>query len=342
MRQKKQEQPEFQNYHATAEQGGLALIAALRQFLPGQSWSAVRRLVEHRHVELNGNLCIDPARRLKAGDVVKLWQEPRSSPPRIEDVKLRHLDAHLVVVEKPAGVTTLRHSEEASWPQRRRQLQPTLDEIVRRILGRKTSRKPSGRPGKAPRGPRLRAVHRLDRDTSGLMIFALSAEAEHLLVQMFRKHIVERVYQAIVPGRVEAQTFASRLVRDRGDGRRGSTTLPNVGKQAVTHVRPLEFLTGYTLLECRLETGRTHQIRIHLAEAGHPVCGERIYHQPLFRPPLPDASGATRQALHATELALNHPITGEPLRFTMPLPADMARLLLRLRAAKPKQPPGEE
>ena len=153
---------------------------------------------------------------------------------------------------------------------------------------------------------------------------------------MFRKHIVERVYHAIVAGRVEAQTFASRLVRDRGDGRRGSTTLPDVGKQAVTHVCPLEFLHGYTLLECRLETGRTHQIRIHLAEAGHPVCGDKIYVQPLFREPMLDTSGAVRQALHAAELGLDHPITGEPLHFTMPLPADMAHLLVRLRAGTSK------
>ena len=149
MRQKGQNQPEFQNYHATAEQGGLALIAALRQFLPGQSWSAVRRLVENRHVQINGNLCVDEGRRLKAGDVVKVWQEPRSAPPRLEDVKIRHLDAHLVVVEKPAGVTTVRHSEEQSWPPRRRQLQPTLDEIVRRILGRKI--RGSARAGRARR-----------------------------------------------------------------------------------------------------------------------------------------------------------------------------------------------
>jgi 23S rRNA pseudouridine1911/1915/1917 synthase len=334
MGKRDQGQPAFQNFHLTAEQEGLALIAVLRQVLPGQSWSAVRRLIHNRHVQINGNLSTDEARRLKAEDVVKVWQEPRAAPPQAEDVKIRHLDAHLVVVEKPAGVTTVRHSEEQAWSPRRRQLQPTLDEIVRRILGRKTSPKQSGRGGKAGRsgqGMRVRAVHRLDRDTSGLMILALSAEAQRRLVRMFRKHQVRRVYQAIVPGRVESQTFASHLVRDRGDKRRGSTSLPGVGKRAVTHVRPLEFLADYTLLECRLETGRTHQIRIHLAEAGHPVCGEKVYNQPLFRAAAPDRSGASRQALHAAELSFNHPISGEPLSFTMPLPADMARLLARLR-----------
>ena len=111
-------------------------------------------------------------------------------------------------------------------------------------------------------------------------------------MQMFRKHDMHRVYHAIAQGRVEARTFDSSLVRDRGDRRRGSTRLPKVGKRAVTHVRPLEYLDGYTLVECRLETGRTHQIRIHLAEAGHPLCGEKVYNKPLFGKPIVDRSGA--------------------------------------------------
>jgi 23S rRNA pseudouridine1911/1915/1917 synthase len=331
-----QQQPPFCNYHVGTEQAGLALIAALRQFLPGQSWSAVRRLIHNRHVVVNGNLAVEEGQKLRAGDVVQVWQEPRNPPPRDEDIKIRYLDRHLVVVEKPAGVTTLRQSEEKSWPRRRRQLQPTLDEMLQRILARKTPRKPRGRSGKAAYGLRVRAVHRLDRQTSGLMVFALSAEAHRRLVQMFRRHTIQRVYQAIVPGRVEAQTFASSLVPDRGDGRRGSTPLAGVGKPAVTHVRPLEHLEGYTLLECRLETGRTHQIRIHLAEAGHPVCGEKVYHQPLFRKAATDKSGAPRQALHAAELGFEHPITGEPLRFVMRLPPDLARLVVRLRTKRPE------
>jgi 23S rRNA pseudouridine1911/1915/1917 synthase len=177
----------------------------------------------------------------------------------------------------------------------------------------------------------------LDRDTSGLMVFARSAEAERQLVQMFRNHDLHRVYVAIVQGEVREQAFESNLVRDRGDGIRGSTTLPNVGKHAVTHVRPLEHLDGYTLVECRLETGRTHQIRIHLAEAGHMVCGEKVYHRRLFAEPMEDRSGAQRQALHAAELGFKHPVTGEDLMFTMPMPADMQRLLVRLRAREPKR-----
>jgi 23S rRNA pseudouridine1911/1915/1917 synthase len=340
MEQSDRKQPAFQNYHLTSQQAGLALIAVMRQLLPGQSWSAVRRLIENRHVEINGNLSVDEGRKLKETDVVKVWQEPRNAAPRAEDVKIRYIDAHIVVVEKPAGVTTVRHSEERLWPKRRRQLQLTLDEMVQRAIAKKSPRKAKGGPSRGPAGkrgygPRVRAVHRLDRDTSGLLVFALSAEAEQRLVQMFRKHTVQRVYHAIVQGRVEARTFESTFVPDRGDGRRGSTPLPGTGKRAVTHVRPLEYFDGYTLLECRLETGRTHQIRIHLAEAGHPVCGEKVYQQPLFGKAFEDRSGATRQALHAAELGFDHPITGEPLKFEMPLPSDFARLIVALRMKRP-------
>ena len=226
-------------------------------------------------------------------------------------------------------MTTGRHAEERLWSPRRKQIQPTLDEIVARIIARKQQRK--RQPGKQVRLPRVRLVHRLDRDTSGVMVLALSADAERELVRMFKKHAIHRVYHAIAIGRVTQRTFESDLVPDRGDRRRGSTTVPNKGKHAITHVRPIESLEHYTLVECRLETGRTHQIRIQLAEAGHPLCGEKVYIKPLFGKSIEDPSGAQRQALHAAELGFNHPITGKPLRFETPLPPDMGRLLVQLR-----------
>jgi 23S rRNA pseudouridine1911/1915/1917 synthase len=127
------------------------------------------------------------------------------------------------------------------------------------------------------------------------------------------------------------------LLRDRGDGRRGSTTLPGVGKEAVTHVAVEERLSGYTLLSCRLETGRTHQIRIHLSEAGHPVCGDKVYHRRPDGSEVKDQSGAPRLALHATELGFEHPVTGAQLHWVMPLPADLAKLVARLRCDGPPQ-----
>src|SRR5207244_4334096 len=118
----------------------------------------------------------------------------------------------------------------------------------------------------------------------------------------FRAHSVERCYLAIVRGRARPQRIESWLVRDRGDGRRGSAPKPGEGQRAVTHVHLVEELGGYTLVECRLETGRTHQVRIHLGEAGTPICGDHVYDRPLHGRPLPDASGMTRIALHAATL----------------------------------------
>ena len=219
-----------------------------------------------RHVLVSGNLCVDEGRRLKPAEVVKVLSQPAAVPPKDDDVRIQYIDPHLVVVEKPAGMTTLRHREERNWPGRRKQLQPTLDEVLPRIIERKEQRGPK-RKG-LPK--RVRAVHRLDRETSGLMVFARTVDAERGLGLQFRDHSLHRKYIAVVPGRVEAQTFTSYLVPDRGDGRRGSGRDPKAGKKAVTHVTPVEFVGDYTVLECRLETGRTHQIRIHLSAAGHP------------------------------------------------------------------------
>ena len=301
------------------------VAAGLREWLPGRSWSEVRRLINARQVTINGNLCLDASRRLRITDVVKLLPHSLAPPPTEQDVRIRYLDKHVVVVEKPAGVTTTRHAEEREMSSRRRQLQPTLDELLPRLIA-----KIEGRGGKAAMR-RIRPVHRLDRETSGLLVFARTAEAQKHLEHQFRVHSTRRRYLAVVQGAVEAQTIESQLVRDRGDGRRGSTTLPNVGKRAVTHVRPVERLGDYTLVECRLETGRTHQIRIHLAEQGHPLCGEKVYGQPLFRAGRPDTSAAPRLALCAVELGFVHPVTGEAMHFESPPPADFAEFVRRLR-----------
>jgi 23S rRNA pseudouridine1911/1915/1917 synthase len=163
------------------------------------------------------------------------------------------------------------------------------------------------------------------------MIFARTIQAERHLIQQFKKHTIHRSYLAIVHGALAAQTIRSQLVRDRGDGRRGSTPEKDIGQRALTHVQPVERLGAYTLIECRLETGRTHQIRIHLSELGHYVCGDKVYCQPLFQPAQVDQSGAPRLALHAQELGFVHPSSGEELHFTMPLPKDLAEFLARLR-----------
>ncbi len=307
--------------------------------------------------------------------MVKVLAQAQALPPRDDDVRIRYVDAHVVVVEKPAGMTTLRHREERQWADHRKQRQPPLDEALARGLAKRAAggsdgggradkgradkgradkgraaggmigaSEPLGRVARSGRSGRadaerrpivvpVRPVHRLDRETSGLMVFARTVPAERRLVQQFRRHSIHRAYVAIAHGNVAAATIVSRLVRDRGDGRRGSTKLPDVGQRSVTHVRPLERLGDYTLVACRLETGRTHQIRIHLAESGHFLCGDKVYCQPLFQKTLEDRSHAPRCALHATELGFTHPITGQQLRFVMPLPADLQQLLDKLRKA---------
>jgi 23S rRNA pseudouridine1911/1915/1917 synthase len=308
-----------------AEQAGLTLAALLRQRLPGQSWNQVRRLIETRRARVNGELCLDPARRLNEGETIELLARPAPIPRQDETIVIRHLDEHLVVVEKPSGVSTVRHPVERAWSERRKALSPTLEDLVPKLIARR-----EGRVRKGPL-PRLRVVHRLDKETSGLVVFARTVAAERALGKQFHAHSVTRRYLAIVPGFVPPQRIATRFVRDRGDGRRGSTADPNEGKEAITHVDVIERLSGYTLLVCRLETGRTHQIRIHLAELGHPVCGDKVYHHLRDGGERPDRSGAPRLALHAVELGFMHPRTHEELHWEMPLPPDLQAFLERMR-----------
>jgi 23S rRNA pseudouridine1911/1915/1917 synthase len=334
------------NYHIRDSLDGASLAQALKQLVSGSSWSQAKQLVAKRHVHVNGNLCIDEGRRLKTGDVVKIFDAPRARPLEASDVVIRYRDEHLVVVEKPAGVNSLRHAEERDWPAHRRAMQPSLDELVNASLFGGQDAKPqrpqktrSPHPQRKRPARQVRPVHRLDRDTSGLMLFALSPEAEQRLEQMFAKHAIERIYRAVVYGHVtEAMTIESHFVRDRGDGLRGSVDSPAEDSQrAVTHVTPIELFTSrsgepYSIVECKLETGRTHQIRIHLAERGRRLCGEKMYNKPLGEKPLPDVSGAPRQALHSARVKFDHPITGLRIQLQSDWPVDLAKWLRDLRA----------
>ncbi|MHB1422696.1 MAG: RluA family pseudouridine synthase [Gemmataceae bacterium] len=305
----------------------MTLAALLRQRLPGQSWNQVRRLIETRRARVNGELCLDPARRLKEGESVELRSSSAAMPRQEEAIVLRHLDEHLVVVEKPSGISTVRHPAERAWNERRRALSPTLDDLVAKLIARR-----EGRVRKGPL-PRPRVVHRIDKETSGLVVFARTVAAQRDLGQQFHAHTVVRRYLAVVPGFVPPRRIVTRFVRDRGDGRRGSTDHAGAGKEAITHVDVMERLPDYTLLACRLETGRTHQIRIHLAELGHPVCGDKVYHHLLDGSIVPDDSRAPRLALHAVELGFIHLATHQEMHWEMPLPPDLRLFLDRLRAA---------
>jgi 23S rRNA pseudouridine1911/1915/1917 synthase len=334
-------------FQVTEAQANQTLAALLRQWLPGQSWTQVRKLVDAGRLKINAELWLDPARRLKPGDSVEVLSRPAPKPKLVDTIPIRFIDEHVIVVEKPAGISTVRHPAERDWSEARRELVPTLDDLVMHQIGLLPHKKTRG-----PR-PRLRIVHRIDKETSGLVVFARTVEAERGLGAQFKRHTVTRKYLAIVPGYVKTRTIRSFLVRDRGDGRRGSG--PGVrgqqseirsqesegsgragrsGKEAITHVDVVERLPQFTLLSCRLETGRTHQIRIHLADLGHPVCGEKVYTHRLGELPRVDKSGAPRLALHATELGFVHPVSEEALSFEMPLPPDLREFVERVRTTE--------
>ncbi len=293
-------------------------------------WSKVKRLVESGQVRVAGQKVTDPAHRLKLGKHVEVVaaNAPEGTKPARAKLKeapkydgpmpaLVYSDDSIAVVDKPPGLTTMRHAEEAAefGERGKKYLPATLADLLPAMLGR---------PGKA-----VLAVHRIDRDTSGLVVFARTKPAEQHLTEQFKSHTVERRYLALVRGRPRATTIESQLVRDRGDGRRGSGS---DGQRAVTHVKVLEQLGEFALVECRLETGRTHQVRIHLGEAGWPLCGERVYDRPVNGSPIPDASGARRPMLHAVRLGLTQPATGERMVWDSPPPADFRDVLARLRA----------
>jgi 23S rRNA pseudouridine1911/1915/1917 synthase len=198
-------------------------------------------------------------------------------------------DRHLVVVEKPAGVSSVPYEKGE---------RATLMDAVRSEWKRR---------GLPPAARVLRVVHRLDKDSSGLLVYARTRDSERALQMQFRKRQVSRVYLCLAHGQVESGTLSSRLVRNRGDGLRGSAPRgSSEGKPAITHVRVLKRFERASLCEVRLETGRTHQIRIQLAESGHPLVGERVYVRD-FQSKGGRPIRSPRLLLHAATLAFEHP-----------------------------------
>lgn len=297
---------------------GKTILAALRAWQSNLSWKAARELLAARRVCVNGTTCHDEARRLRPEDVVTISDHSRPKAPRHEAICIRHLDEHLTVVEKPAGMLTERPAAESESRKSRTEQTPSLDEQLPRVIDEYSGQR------LRPENRTVFIVHRLDRDASGLLVVARTLEARDRLVQQFAARTPSRVYWAVVRGRVEAQTIRSHFVRDRGDGKRGSleyqSESPAANSQntqlAITHVKPLVTRRGLTLLECRLETGRTNQIRIHLAELGHPILGD-VKYGPL------SSDSPTRLALHAIELEFTHPLSGEMLRFKSEWPREM-------------------
>lgn len=295
------------------EQAGLTVAALVRELAPGTSWSQARDLCRGGRVWIDGQAALDPARRLAGGERVEIRSGAARSP---SSELVVHLDPDVAVVRKPAGILTVPFE---------RQDRDTLLALARVAIRRIESARG------LPPNPTLRAVQRLDKETSGLVVFARSLHAQRHLQEQLAEHTVTRRYLAIAHGRVEDGTHDSVLVPDRGDGLRGSWrgrgSPPSTGRRAVTYVRVKERLRGATLVTCELETGRQHQIRIHLAEAGHPLVGETVYIRDHRGPVLP----APRPMLHAAVLGFAHPRGERPMSFEDPPPADFVQVLERLK-----------
>jgi 23S rRNA pseudouridine1911/1915/1917 synthase len=290
------------------------LAAALRGHMPGRSWREVRELCASGKVMVNGERVLLPAHGLGGGERVA-WDMGKPDPRRrVEPPGFRVVfeDGHLIVIEKPEGVSTV--------PFERRETGTALD-LIRQAWRRQ---------GKRATVTPLYVVHRIDKDTSGLVCFAKTKLAERGLHRIFKEHLAEREYLAVAQGSVRAGRIESRLVGNRGDGLRGSTARPGEGQHAVTLVEVVEQLRAATVLRVRLQTGRTHQIRIHLAEQGHPLVGETVYIRDLLRrggSPIP----SPRLLLHAATLGFQHPVTGARLQFTSEPPAEFVARVASLR-----------
>ena len=284
-------------------------IAAFVKAQAGVAWSIAKRHVTTGKVFVDGERITRIDHRLAIGQQVELrLAAPRPHDPTREGV-LVYDDAHVVVIDKPAGVSSVPFEERESG---------TAMDLVRGAWRR---------AGKPATSVPLHVVHRIDRATSGLLAFAKTKRAELGLAAQLRAHTMERMYICVAHGTVASGRIESKLVVDRGDGLRGSTTDPRRGKQAITHVTARQALRGATLCEVRLETGKTHQIRIHLAESGHPLVGETVYVRDYQGPVVT----SPRLLLHAATLGFTHPITGEHVSLSSPLPSDFTAVVDRLQ-----------
>jgi len=293
----------------TVEQPGVTLAAFVKA-RSGVANSLAKRQIETGKVFVDGACITEIAHRLAAGQEVEVrMSAPRPRDPEREGV-LVYDDAHVVVIDKPSGVNSVPWEDEKTG---------TAMDLIRGAWRRM---------GKPATSVPLHVVHRIDRATSGLLMFAKTKAAEHGLAAQLRAHSLERMYRCVAHGVVTSRRIESYLVADRGDGHRGSTSRADQGKRAVTHVTAERALRGATLCTVRLETGKTHQIRIHLSEAGHPLVGEPVYTRDFV-----ERGGklltAGRLMLHAATLGFEHPVTGERVSLAAPLPPDFLAVLQR-------------
>jgi 23S rRNA pseudouridine1911/1915/1917 synthase len=298
---------------------GWRLDRALAEAVPTLSRERLKVLIASGAVIGDAGPVRDPARKAAAGAQFQV-NVPEPKPAHNEaqaiDLTIAYEDEHLIVVDKPAGLVV--HPAAGN-----------LDGTMVNALLHHCAGQLSGIGGVARPG----IVHRIDKDTSGLIVAAKHDRAHEGLAKQFKAHSIDRRYLAIVAGRplVGSGRVEARLGRSSADRKKMAVVGGEAGKHAITHWRLLDALREAALVECRLETGRTHQVRVHMASIGHPLLGDPVYgRSKAVHRPILETLGFRRQALHATRLGFIHPVTGHALSFDSAMPDDMQELFNRL------------
>ena len=302
-----------------ATAAGQRLDKALAEAVPLYSRERLKNLVQGGRLSGPAGVIWDPATKMKGGEALTLdVPEARPSDTVAQDIPLTivHEDDHLLVVDKPAGLVV--HPAAGNYDG------TMVNALLHHCAGRLSGIGGVARPG---------IVHRIDKDTSGLLVVAKTDKAHEGLAAQFARHDVDRRYTAVVGGVPvpPAGRIEGALARSTANRQKMAIVKDGRGKHAITHFRTVTAFDGAAQVECRLETGRTHQIRVHMASIGHSLLGDTVYGRtPGKLAPLLKDLAFERQALHAATLGLVHPVTQEKLCFESPLPADMVALIGRL------------
>jgi 23S rRNA pseudouridine1911/1915/1917 synthase len=295
-------------------------LALIRQH-PELSRRRARDAIEKGQVSVDGRALREPGAAVSASSVI-VWNPHQKALPRARlSLPVLYEDETLLIVDKPAGLLTVPTSPDARDEDT---ALARLQHYVRRLH---------------PRRPYVGVVHRIDRGTSGAVAFALREDARQALRRLFREHRIERRYAAIVVGQPRADAGEVDLpIYDVYQGGRRRVARPGEpSRPALTRFKVVERIRGLALLEVELETGRQHQIRVHLAHVGLPILGDPVYRdRAAGRPPVQ----AGRPMLHARHLAFEHPLTGAAVRAEAPLPADFQAALRELRRLSSRGRPG--
>jgi len=291
---------------------GWRLDKALADAVPSLSRERLKSLIAAGHVTGPHGPATDRSRKAKAGALFSVTvPAPAPLENEAQDIALDVVfeDEHLIVIDKPAGLVV--HPAAGN-----------LDGTLVNALLHHCKGSLSGIGGVARPG----IVHRIDKDTSGLMV-AAKTDAAHLgLAAQFKEHSIDRRYKAIVTGHPRGQTGIVDAPLARSPSNRKKIAIVQGGKRAVTHWRTVRELIGATLVECRLETGRTHQVRVHMASIGHPLLGDPVYGRVGNHRHVLETLNFRRQALHAAHLGFIHPVKSHALSFDSEMPSDMREL----------------